>query len=209
MRGALIVTSAILCGVSFPRSSDGRAELAGCPAPQVVATALRVMNLPHADWRTLTPAKIRSSLQQLLNQVECPDRPSGIYVLASFGRIVSDQSLCSTSFTIGFDKTANREWLDKVTIFHTATAFRDAHDAGDLFSSLWYPDAAVETEEYGQADWRRTLTRPARARTVSRWPTVMAGCQTTLQIEREIYPSGSDWTVKVSLTPDSVCQASR
>jgi len=70
MRGALIVTSAIICGVSFPRSSSGRAELAGCPAPQVVATALRAMNLPHADWRTLTPAKIRSSSQQLLNQLD-------------------------------------------------------------------------------------------------------------------------------------------
>lgn len=167
------------------------------------------MNLPGTDWRTLTPERIRTSSQQLLNQVDGADRPTGIYLLASFGRIINDQSLCSTSFTIAFDKTTNRQWLDKVTVFHTTATFLDARAAGDLFYALWHPAAGVDTDESGEEEWRHAVTRPTRARTSSRWPAMMGGCQTTLQLEREIYPSGSEWTVKVSLAPDSVCQATK
>ena len=84
MRSGSIVTLAMLTGLAFAGPSDGRAELGGCPPPQEMASASRRMNFPGADWRALTPEKIRGGWQELLNQVECPERPAGIYVLSSF-----------------------------------------------------------------------------------------------------------------------------
>jgi len=207
MRSGSIVTLAMLGGLVFAGPSDGRAELGGCPPPQEMASALRRMNFPGADWRALTPEKIRGGWQELLNQVECPERAAGIYVLSSFGRIINDESQCSTSLTIGFDTLKRREWLSKVTIFHTSAAFRDARAAGDLLYSAWHPPAGVKTEEQGEDEWRRTLRRPAKAATVSRWPARLGGCATYFQLEREIYRSSSGWTVRISLAPDSVCEA--
>ncbi len=201
----LFVGSSVLFCI-IPSHTAIAAELNGCPKPRVVAEAMRALNLPATAWRALTASAIRTSWRGLLNQVDCPDRPTGTYVLASFGRIINDESLCSTSFVIEFNAKMHREWLNKVIVYYTASTFREARAAADLFYSVWHPGRNVEVEEDGGDEWKRAARRPGNARTVSRWSAHVGDCQTEMEIDREIHASSSGWTAKVSLAPDSVCE---
>jgi hypothetical protein len=180
MARVLFLVLAMVIAIGPWRGTVG-AELAGCPTPRVVADAMRAMDLPHAAWRALTPEKLRSDWRQLLNQVGCPDLSQGTYLLSTFGRIINDESLCSTTFVIEYDTKANQHWLSKVMVHHTSTVFHEARSAANLFYAVWRPAANVDAEEYGQDEWDRAAKQPRRARTVTRWPAIVGGCNTTLR----------------------------
>jgi hypothetical protein len=65
--------------------------------------------------------------------------------------------------------------------------------------------AIAPVEENGQSEWNSLMRQVKRARATSRWKVKMAACETTFEIEREIYPSVDGWTAKLSLSPDPEC----
>lgn len=187
-------------------SAEPQAQLVGCHRPDTVAQRISELALTEKDWRSLNPERIRSAWPVLLNQVDCPGRRSGLYLLASFDRVISDESHCGTTFAIKFDEQAVEHRLTNVNVYHSGGAFADVMGAADLFAARWRPSPGVEIEEYGRNDWNRAKQHRTQGKTTIRWHATVGGCSVSFQIEKSIFRSSSGWTTRVSLAQDPECE---